>query len=152
MHNDESNKPASLEEEIAALNAKLSDSAKSLEESLAASFKEMDDLVLHDVDMGPMLDIDIDMNIVFGDSSAFEELGSLAGQGIPPGNPPKLPPIAPGASGPTERITIRVPGWLLAEYKRKALDRGTKYQTLMIEILRDAALKWLANPVTSSSP
>ena len=49
------------------------------------------------------------------------------------------PPMQAGQSSYTQPITIRIPRWLVAELKKKATERGEKYQTYINLILAQHA-------------
>ena len=55
------------------------------------------------------------------------------------------PAVFPNLKPSTARITLRMPGWLLAELKREANRRDVPYQSLLKVILAD----WLRGQSTA---
>ena len=55
------------------------------------------------------------------------------------------PAVFPNLKPSTARITVRMPGWLLAELKREANRRDVPYQSLLKVILAD----WLRGQSTA---
>ena len=67
-------------------------------------------------------------DLVFEDTHDFDEILRV--------NPMTLsPPQTAGHSTYTQPITIRIPHWVLASLRQKAVERGLPYQSLINQVL-----------------
>lgn len=88
----------------------------------------------------PFVDLDIPLEeLVFEDLPSMDEV--LERNQVLNVNEVTLsPPQTAGQTPYTERISIRIPRWLLAELRRKAAERGLPYQTFINEVLAQHAV------------
>jgi hypothetical protein len=96
-----------------------------------------------DPDIEAAVFADVDASIAACEASVMASLPALDELtkvlNCPSPSPQELPPAT--CTGPGH-ITIRIPTPVINAYRQRAKSTGTRYQTLMNNVLREAIVRW----------